>query len=60
MRQKKQFYSVTEVSNLLKVSRQAVLDRISRGTLKAIKISPKAYAILSKEVQKAIARKRKK
>lgn len=59
MPKEKIFYSVSEVATLLKVTRQAILDRIARGTLEAIKIGEKAYAIPKKEVQKAQARRRK-
>ena len=53
----KDFYSVPELAKLLDVSRQAVLDRISRGTLKAVRFGAKIYAIPKKEVQRVIKNK---
>lgn len=54
----KDFYSVTEVADLLGVSRQAILDRINRTTLHAIRIGEKAYAISRNEVQRVIKRRK--
>jgi len=56
---KKDFYSITEVADLLGVSRQAILDRINRKTLEAIRIGEKAYAIHRNEVQKVLKRRDK-
>ena len=53
-----EFYSVTDLAKALKVSRQAILDRIMRGTLKTIKIG-ETYAISKAEVKKALAGKGK-
>lgn len=46
-----QFYSVTEVSKIMKVSRAAIADRIRRGTLQAQKIG-KTYIIQKHEVDR--------
>jgi len=58
VRKEKMFYSVTELAKFLKVSRQAILDRIERGTLNAIKIG-ETYAIPEKEVARVAARRRR-
>lgn len=54
---KKEFYSVTETANLLKVSRQAIVDRITRGTLEATKIGA-TYIISKEEVDRIRTEKR--
>ena len=53
----KDFYSVPELAKLLDVSRQAILDRIKRGTLKADRFGERIYAIPKKEVQRVTKRK---
>ena len=51
MEKTKIFYSITEVAKLLHVTRQAIFDRIQRGTLKAQKIGA-TYVISKKEVRR--------
>ena len=53
----KEFYSVTELADLLKVSRQAISDRIRRGTLEAQKVG-KVYVIPKYEADRARSEKR--
>ena len=50
-------YSVTEVARILRVSRQAVIDRIRRGTLEAQKIG-ETYVIPKHEVDRVREEKR--
>jgi excisionase family DNA binding protein len=58
MVKEKEFYSVPELAKLLNVSRQAISDRIQRGTLKAIRFGAKIYAIPAKEVKRVIAQRK--
>ena len=52
----KDFYSVPELAKLLDVSRQAIIDRIRRGTLHAVRFGEKIYAIPKKEVRRVVRR----
>ncbi len=52
----KDFYSVPELAKLLGVSRQAIIGRIKRGTLKAVRFGEKIYAIPKKEIQRVVRR----
>ncbi len=54
---KKELYSLTEVAKILKVSRQAIHDRIKRGTLEAQKIG-EIFVIPKHEVDRMRAEKR--
>ena len=57
MPEMKDFYSVPELAKLLNVSRQAIIDRIRRGTLQAARFGEKIYAIPKKEVQRVVRQK---
>lgn|GEM_PF-4704344 len=49
-------YSVTEVADALKVSRQAIFDRINRGTLKAERIGNQ-FVITERELKRVKSEK---
>lgn len=51
------FYSVTELAKMLKVSRQAIFDRIKRGTLNAEKVGA-TYVISRDEANRIKTEKR--
>lgn len=57
MRHQKQLYSVTEVADLLGVTRQAIIDRINRGTLEAEKVG-ETFVIPKHEVDRMRVEKR--
>ena len=57
MLEMKDFYSVPELARLLNVSRQAIIDRIKRGTLHAERFGEKIYAIPKKEVHRVVRQK---
>ena len=46
----KEFLSVIQLAKILKISRVAVLKRINRGVIKAIKVG-RSFIIKSKDVQ---------
>jgi len=52
-----EFLSVTELSKILGVTRQAVIDRIRRGTLEAQKVG-KVFVIPKHEADRALSEKR--
>ncbi|MBI4430967.1 MAG: helix-turn-helix domain-containing protein [Candidatus Omnitrophica bacterium] len=54
---KKDFYSVTEVADLLGVTRQAIIDRIKRGTLETMRLGH-VYMIPKSEADRVRAEKR--
>ena len=57
MAKKKMLYSVTELAKMLKVSRQAVIDRIRRGTLEVQRVGNQ-YVIPKHEVDRVKAEKK--
>jgi len=57
MKKGSQFFSVTEVAKILGVSRQAIIDRINRGTLEAQKVGT-TFVIPKHEVDRVKAEKR--
>ena len=51
--EKKQYLSITQVANLLRISRQAVHKKIKKGEIKAIKIG-RILGIPREEVKKIV------
>ena len=50
------YYSVTEVADALDVTRQAIFDRINRGTLKAERIGNQ-FVITDRELKRVKSKK---
>ena len=48
--EKSEFLSVSQLAKLLKISRVAVLKRINRGAIKAIKVGPN-FIIKKKDIK---------
>ncbi len=51
---KKEFYSISEVANILNISRQAVLKKIKNGQIKAEKVGHK-FIIYRKDIKEIVS-----
>jgi len=47
---KKEFLSVSQLAKLLKISRVAVLKRINRGAIKAVKVG-RSFVVKTKDIK---------